>query len=268
MRMRRSQNNRPFRRGGSGGGSHKPRGMEGLPADEPDLPPPGVKPAEAAPASPAISPEASKKTATPADPAQPAPVDAGTVAAPAEPPPPPLPPARILEIEKLQAKPTKELKVYAKKEYEIENAATLKKHDLICEILKRNAAKNGTANGGGRARSPPTKATAFSARRGLILRPARRTSTSRRRRCAASACARATSSTARSARRRKRSATSRWPASTRSRARTPSRVSYGPSLICSRRPSEPPHFPRGQEGRRLDARDGPDLPARLWASAA
>jgi transcription termination factor Rho len=144
MRMRRSPNNRPFRRG-----PHKPRGMEGLPADEPDLPLPGAKSAEAAPANPAAAPRA----ASPVGSDQP--VDAGAaqnpsgaLATPIE-VAPPLPPGPHLEVEKLQAKPTRELKVYAKKEYEIENAATLKKHDLICEILKRNAAKNGTANGGG-----------------------------------------------------------------------------------------------------------------------
>jgi transcription termination factor Rho len=60
----------------------------------------------------------------------------------------PLPPGPHLELDKLQAKPTRELKVIAK-EYEIENAQVLKKHELIVEILKRNAAKNGTANGGG-----------------------------------------------------------------------------------------------------------------------
>jgi transcription termination factor Rho len=138
MRMRRSQNNRPFRRG-----PHKPRGMEGLPADEPDLPLPGAKPVEARSFRSSIT-----GPATPVDPNQPAPTDAGEPAVPVE-PAPPLPPGPHLEVEKLQAKPTKELKVYAKKEYEIENASALKKHDLICEILKRNAAKNGTANGGG-----------------------------------------------------------------------------------------------------------------------
>ena len=138
MRMRRSQNNRPFRRG-----PHKPRGMEGLPADEPDLPPPGAKPVVASP-----MPSAASVSASPTDRAQPATGDAGAAVIAVE-PPPPLPPGPHLEVEKLQAKPTRELKTYAKKEYEIENAATLKKHDLICEILKRNAAKNGTANGGG-----------------------------------------------------------------------------------------------------------------------
>jgi transcription termination factor Rho len=146
MRNRRPQNNRPFRRGGGGGGGggqHKPRGMEGLPADEPDLPLPGAKPLEPLPSAKKIS-----GPVDPVDPSQPAPTDAGAPVAPAE-PPAPLPPGPHLELEKLQAKPTKELKVYAKKEYEIENAAALKRHDLICEILKRNAAKNGTANGGG-----------------------------------------------------------------------------------------------------------------------
>jgi transcription termination factor Rho len=115
--------------------------MEGLPADEPDLPPPGAKPAP----GPVVPPSAT----TPTDSNLPAAAESGAATAPAEPPPAPLPPGPHLELEKLQAKPTKELKVYAKKEYEIENASALKKHDLICEILKRNAAKNGTANGGG-----------------------------------------------------------------------------------------------------------------------
>jgi transcription termination factor Rho len=108
--------------------------MEGLPADEPDLPAPGAKPASLG-----------EMTAASSDPAQPASSEAGP---PLE-PQPPLPPGPHLEVEQLQAKPTRELKTYAKREYEIENAAALKKHDLICEILKRNAAKNGTANGGG-----------------------------------------------------------------------------------------------------------------------
>ena len=126
MRMRRSSNNRPFRRG-----PHKPRGMEGLPADEPDLPLPGAKPAEVSPSSRIIT-----GPATPVDPTRPASTDAGAPAVPVE-PAPSLPPGPHLEVEKLQAKPTRELKIYAKKEYEIENAATLKRHDLICEILKR-----------------------------------------------------------------------------------------------------------------------------------
>ncbi len=140
MRMRRNQNNRPFRRGGGGGqhNNNKRRGMEGLPADEPDLPLPGTQVAEAAPVT--------------GDPAQAAGAEgtdaSGAPVAQAE-PVVPLPPGPHLEVEELQAKPTRELKLYAKKEYEIENASSLKKHELVCEILKRNAARNGTANSGG-----------------------------------------------------------------------------------------------------------------------
>jgi transcription termination factor Rho len=64
------------------------------------------------------------------------------------PPREPLPPGPHLELDVLQAKATRELKVIAK-ESEVENPHTLKKHELIEEILKKNAAKNGTANGGG-----------------------------------------------------------------------------------------------------------------------
>ena len=137
MRMRRSQNNRPFRRG-----PHKPRGMEGLPADEPDLPAPGAKAVDSPGARMAPGGPSSEDNAAPM------PTDVGASATTVE-PAPTLPPGPHLEVEKLQAKPTRELKAYAKKEYEIENAATFKKHELVCEILKRNAAKNGTANGGG-----------------------------------------------------------------------------------------------------------------------
>ena len=58
-------------------------------------------------------------------------------------------PARTSKWSSFRPCRRRELKTYAKKEYEIENADALKKHDLVCEILKRNAAKNGTANGGG-----------------------------------------------------------------------------------------------------------------------
>ncbi len=95
---------------------------------------------------------------TPPAPGDPLPVDPqeelGFAPAPAAPvvnppaPREPLPPGPHLELSDLQAKPTRELKVIAK-EYEVENAHTLKKHDLIAEILKKNAVKNGTVNGGG-----------------------------------------------------------------------------------------------------------------------
>jgi transcription termination factor Rho len=132
--MRRSQN-RPFRRGGHNN-NNKPRRMEGLPADEPDLPPPGAAPAVAPQAEAGAGPGAPNDAA-----GQPGPS--------AEPPPAPLPPGPHLEVEALQAKPTRALKTYAKNEYGIENAASLKKHELVVEIIKRNAAINGTAEGGG-----------------------------------------------------------------------------------------------------------------------
>ena len=148
MRMRRSSNNRPFRRGGGGGngvggGHNRPRRMEGLPADEPDLPPPGTVGApveskapltEARPESSRLSKEGDLPTETAS--ISPAP--------PAE----PLPPGPHLELEDLQSRPTRTLKLLAK-EYNVDNVGILKKHELICEIIKRNALKNGTANGGG-----------------------------------------------------------------------------------------------------------------------
>ena len=141
MRNRRNnQGNRNFRRG-----PRKPRGMEGLPADEPDLPLPGAR-VEGAPDPKAIA-GASVATAVPVDPHQP--IAAEGAAPVAIEPPAPLPPGPHLEMEELQARPTRGLKTFAAKEYGIENANALKKHDLVCEILKRNAAKNGTANGGG-----------------------------------------------------------------------------------------------------------------------
>jgi transcription termination factor Rho len=163
MRMRRSQNNRPFRRG-----PRRPRGMEGLPADEPDMPltPPGAPVSEAGMAQPGVRPEdvAGNGPTTDRPERRPgrfqldseagrdegyAPQDSRDNPSGAPPEPvAPLPPGPHLEIEELQARPTKQLKVLAK-EYEVENAASLKKHELVSEILKRNAAKNGTANGGG-----------------------------------------------------------------------------------------------------------------------
>jgi transcription termination factor Rho len=152
MRNRRPPNNRPFRRGGNGGprNNNKQRGMEGLPADEPDLPLPGAEPVKVS-TLPPLKPLPGARILGEAKPApgDPAEVTAAAPAAPVEPPPPPLPPGPHLEVEKLQAKPTRELKAYARKEYEIENASIYKKHELVCEIIKRNAAKNGTANGGG-----------------------------------------------------------------------------------------------------------------------
>jgi transcription termination factor Rho len=179
MRPRRPQNNRNFRRGGGGGGGNnrRPGRMDGLPADLPDLPA-GETTATYTPPEPVFQPRErhprrgsdsfrdevqargdilpagdAAGPGTPPAPGDPLPPldpqdDIGFAPAPPPPAREPLPPGPHLELEHLQAKPTRELKVIAK-EYEVENAHTLKKHELVAEILKKNAAKNGTVNGGG-----------------------------------------------------------------------------------------------------------------------
>jgi transcription termination factor Rho len=172
MRPRRPQNNRGnFRRGGNNNnGPRRPGRMDGLPMDEPDLPigettatvprplrsqtfkpradrfPAGAGAGPGTPPAPAEPLPASAADAASEEGFVPAPIAAEPVAAPG--PPEPLPPGPHLELDALQARPTRELKVIAK-EYEVENAQTLKKHELVAEILRKNAAKNGTANGGG-----------------------------------------------------------------------------------------------------------------------
>ncbi len=92
--------------------------MEGLPADEPDLPPAGASVREAAPTE-SILPGT-------------APVDVGVTGLPpvdgfdrendqqpASPTRPPLPPGPHLEVEELQMRPTRALKTFAAKEYDI-----------------------------------------------------------------------------------------------------------------------------------------------------
>ncbi len=155
MRMRRSQNNRPFRRGPH---NNKPRRLEGLPADEPDLPvtPPGVEAPGANGFRPGDPRDADRQGVRPPqsqssdreDGFSPAEGNPETMSAAPVEPPAPLPPGPHLEISDLQAKTTRQLKALAK-DYEIENAANLKKHEIVSEILKRNAARNGTASGGG-----------------------------------------------------------------------------------------------------------------------
>jgi transcription termination factor Rho len=179
MRNRRPQNNRNFRRGGGGGGgggnNRRPGRADGLPYDQPDLPP-GETTATYIPPAPAFQPRDTRSRSnfqergdiqpngdmvpagsaagpgTPPASADPLPLDpqdeAGFAPGPPKPAPAPLPPGPHLELDALQAKPTRELKMIAK-EYEVEGAQALKKHDLVTEILKKNAAKNGTANGGG-----------------------------------------------------------------------------------------------------------------------
>jgi transcription termination factor Rho len=174
MRPRRPQNNRGnFRRGGNNNngqnGPRRPGRMDGLPFDEPDLP--AGETTATVPRAPraqahTFRPRADRLPAgsgagpgTPPSPGDPLPAssaeadsEAGFVPAPEPapiaPPPEPLAPGPHLELDALQAKPTRELTVVAK-EYGVENAQVLKKHELVVEILRRNAAKNGTVNGGG-----------------------------------------------------------------------------------------------------------------------
>jgi transcription termination factor Rho len=119
--------------------------MEGLPADEADLPARPANPAAtdvmSASANPASAPDIHSSLPRGED-------DVAFAAQAPYDPPAPLPPGPHLELDELQAKPTRALKVMAK-EYDVENAQTLKKHELVAEILRRNALKNGTANGGG-----------------------------------------------------------------------------------------------------------------------
>jgi transcription termination factor Rho len=68
--------------------------------------------------------------------------------APSSPPPPPLPPGPPLHLSELQAKPFNDLRALAA-EYAIENAGMFRKSDLIFEILRRNAARNGPIFGSG-----------------------------------------------------------------------------------------------------------------------
>ncbi len=64
-------------------------------------------------------------------------------AAPAPPKPaPPLPPGQTINIARLQAMSMAELSHLAR-EWNIENFGTLKKHEVIFEILKKNAERNG-----------------------------------------------------------------------------------------------------------------------------
>ncbi len=158
-----------------------PGRMDGLPMDQPDLPA-GETTATYVPPAPVVQlrggnpgrgSDSSRDEVqargdilpagnaagpgTPPAPGDPLPVEqpdeAGFTPAPVAAPRGPLPPGPHLELDALQAKPTRELKVIAAKEYEIENAQVLKKHELIVEILKRNAAKNGHGQRWRRARS-------------------------------------------------------------------------------------------------------------------
>jgi transcription termination factor Rho len=107
------------------------------------------KPAtETAPEPVAAPVAADTPAAAPAPPAAPvtapAPVE---VVAEAE-PKPPQPAGKPMSLTELQAMPMPELQKMGR-EFEVETVATLKKHELIFEILKKNAARSGLMYGEG-----------------------------------------------------------------------------------------------------------------------
>jgi transcription termination factor Rho len=61
----------------------------------------------------------------------------------------PVEPGPHLDIRELQRTSIKALVKMAREDCHVENLSGLKKHELICEILKANARKNGTITGGG-----------------------------------------------------------------------------------------------------------------------
>lgn len=87
-----------------------------------------------------LGPEGKVSVKTPAVPAAPI--------VPPAPVEPPLPTGPTLALGDLQKKSVKQLHEMAV-EYKIENGELIKKHDLICELLKRNAAMNGLIVGDG-----------------------------------------------------------------------------------------------------------------------
>ena len=70
------------------------------------------------------------------------PADEGVDSLPPVPPPPPAPAGKTLNIAQLQAMSMLELTAMAK-EWGIENFGTMKKHEVIFEVLKKNAERNG-----------------------------------------------------------------------------------------------------------------------------
>ncbi len=117
---------------GHGGGGH-PR-EEGLPADDAILDPLPGAPAAGQPG-----------TGQPMPPGTPAgePGNGTGEGAPEGAPQLPLKPGLQLELAKLQDAPMPDLARLASEEFGIENYGTLRKHELIFEILKRNAERRG-----------------------------------------------------------------------------------------------------------------------------
>jgi len=108
-------------------------------ADE--LRPPAPPPEPVASEEPELVVRASPPPARP--PLEGLPEEPEEEAAPAPPKPaPPLPPGQTINIARLQAMSMAELSQLAR-EWNIENFGTLKKHEVIFEILKKNAERNG-----------------------------------------------------------------------------------------------------------------------------
>ena len=137
----------PRRRGKPAGTAHP---------KSPSLPPPVAEEVERPPLAARYEPEepfgeASEPAPAPAPtPAAPVrrplpeglPVETEEDAPPPRKPAPPLPPGQTINIARLQALSMAELGQLAK-EWNIENFGTLKKHEVIFEILKKNAERNG-----------------------------------------------------------------------------------------------------------------------------
>ncbi len=75
--------------------------------------------------------------------------EGGATGAAEGPPAPPLKPGLKLDLGKLQEMPMPELGELARAEFGIDHFGTLRKHEIIFEILKRNAARNGVMNAEG-----------------------------------------------------------------------------------------------------------------------
>jgi transcription termination factor Rho len=251
--MRRSQNNRPFRRGPQ---QTAPAAWKVCPPTNPICPLPGANRREAPPGAGA------GRAAVPGP--KPAGIPSRRFPRCNEPPPRRFRPDLISKWRKLQAKPTRDLKVYAKKEYEIENASTLQeaRFDLRNPQAQRRQKRHGQRRR--RARSCRPTATAFCARPAstfLTCPEDPYVSPSQVRRFnlrkgdalyGPDPRAEGQGTLFRPGPRRQDRGQAR-----RGRARPPD-VRPAHADV-----PEPPHFPRGQKGRRLHARDGSHLPARL-----
>ena len=151
------------RKGPRSKGAPKRPSIEGLPVDENDFIPPPPPPTLAQVAAAATKSAAASAGAPPSEPVKPAkaasavpetsddleppkhPVDAAE--AEAERPKPatpaaPQPPGETINISQLQTMSIKELNQRAK-EMAIENFGTMKKHEVIFQILKKNAERSG-----------------------------------------------------------------------------------------------------------------------------